>query len=341
MKEYVEPIRTKELVWKGQHIPDYYIRSDGVLFHKDRVCKSWQIKGRNYCDVLIDDHHWTYRIDYMVAYTFKGKPQDAVRLIHVNGDIADDRLENLMWYCKSDITEKYRELAIIEDDGSICEQWKPCNTEYNPDLGYEVSNFGLIRDKNKNFIPIYESHGYRVFYYLDKYFAKQTRMKAVHRAVAEAFIPNPNNYTLVNHLDGNKYNDIVVNLEWASPSMNTEHAFLQDLNRNVTYTEKQVRTACILMSTTDTPQIAISMITGIDRKTLSDIYRGRRWRHISSQYAMRERRWTPEIKEKVGQMIISGMKGKEIYAQLGIEYDQAAISLYERLRRELKGAGKF
>ena len=342
MKEYVEPIRTEKLRWKDQVVPNYYIRSDGVLFHCQEACSTWQVNGRNYALVTIGDRQWQYRIDYMVAYTFKGKPEDAVRLVHVNGDIADDRLENLMWYCKSDINKMYRDLAIIEDDGSVCEQWKPCNTEYNPYLGYEVSNFGEIRDKDHKPVKLYDSHGYKVFYYLDASPAKQTRIKLVHRAVAEAFIPNPNNYALVNHIDGNKANDIVVNLEWVSKGMNSEHAYLNGLTARIGgYTEAQVRAACYLLSTTNTPQTVIAMMTGIDRRTLSDIYVGRRWPHISSQYNMRAKKWTPEVKEKITQMIISGMKGKEIYAQLGIEYDQAAISLYERIRRELKGAGKL
>ena len=271
MKEFRTEIRTAKLVWKGELIPGYYIQSDGVLYHYTHKCSTWKINGRNYATVVIDGHQNQYRIDYMVAYTFIGMRSDAVRLIHINGDIADDRLDNLMWFRKADIQEKYRELAIIEPDGSIIEQWRPCITEYNPNLGFEVSNFGMIRDKNHNMIPIYESHGYRVFYYLDSKFAKQTRMKAVHRAVAEAFIPNPEGYNLVNHLDGNKYNDVVLNLEWASSGMNMEHAYLQGLNRNSGYTEKQVRTACQLLATTDLSQVVISMMTGIDRKTLSDI----------------------------------------------------------------------
>lgn len=46
-----------------------------------------------------------------------------------------------------------------------------------------------------------------------------------HQLVARAFIPNPNNYSIINHIDGNKDNNDVKNLEWCNYSHNCKEAY--------------------------------------------------------------------------------------------------------------------
>lgn len=329
----------KQLVWKNHIVPDYTISSDGILYNKGKPCSQFQINGRNYSRVTIGNNYNTSRIDYMVAYTFMGQPLDAIRLVHVDGNIANDDVTNLMWYRKVDLAEKYKDFAIVESDGTIVEEWRPCVTEYNMSLNYEVSNTGLIRDKNKRPVKLHISHGYRVFYYLDAV-DKRTRIKSVHRAVAETFIPNPKRCKLVNHVDGDKLNDYVYNLEWATLSNNSEHAYIQRLNTSSTYSIEQIHAVCKGLETSSLSQVDIANMTGVDRRTISDIYRGRRWAEISKLYNFVPKKWTPELKSQISDMIIAGKKGAEIYSELNIPYDQSAISMYERLRRELKAQGK-
>ena len=46
----------------------------------------------------------------------------------------------------------------------------------------------------------------------------------LHRIIAEAFIPNPENKRCVNHIDGNKQNNLLYNLEWCTHSENSQHS---------------------------------------------------------------------------------------------------------------------
>lgn len=54
----------------------------------------------------------------------------------------------------------------------------------------------------------------------------------VHRLVAISFIENPNNYNEVNHIDGNKRNNNILNLEWCTHSQNMKHCFDNKLRKN-------------------------------------------------------------------------------------------------------------
>lgn len=57
------------------------------------------------------------------------------------------------------------------------------------------------------------------------------KVTKVHKLVAEAFIPNPNNLPQINHKDGNKINNCVENLEWCDNSYNQLHAFKHKLQK--------------------------------------------------------------------------------------------------------------
>lgn len=87
---------------------------------------------------------------------------------------------------------------------------------------YQVSSNGEIRSftsKNKgNKVKGWvQNTGYLTICLKNKKYS-------VHRLVAEAFIPNPNNYPIINHKDGNKLNNKVDNLEWCTYKHNYEEA---------------------------------------------------------------------------------------------------------------------
>lgn len=82
-----------------------------------------------------------------------------------------------------------------------------------------------IRNRNKNLIRLHpqtRKDGYLIVHIKNEngYVAKY-----VHRLIAEAFISNKNNLPAVNHIDGNKANNSVSNLEWCTYSKNNMHAY--------------------------------------------------------------------------------------------------------------------
>lgn len=68
---------------------------------------------------------------------------------------------------------------------------------------------------------------------------------SVHRIVAKAFIPNEQNKSEVNHIDGNKLNNHVSNLEWNTSSENQKHAFRMGLQKRTVGKESPCAKAII------------------------------------------------------------------------------------------------
>ena len=90
---------------------------------------------------------------------------------------------------------------------------------------YSVSNFGNVKSlnylnqrKEKVLVPIKHHGGYLIVH------LGQSSVRMIHTLVAKAFIPNPEGKRYVNHIDGNKHNNNVTNLEWVTSKENVNHA---------------------------------------------------------------------------------------------------------------------
>lgn len=158
---------------------------------------------------------------------------------------------------------------------------------------YEISNVGDIRNIYTGLYlkPSIDKDGYSTISLHTYGFIINT---SIHRLVAQAFIPNPDNKPQVNHKNANKSCNWYKNLEWVTAKENIEHARAMGLEnhlglrgedniRNI-YSEKQIRKACKMM---EDPQYAprdILKATGVDKTTQSLIRKGKNWTHIAKEY---------------------------------------------------------
>lgn len=112
--------------------------------------------------------------------------------------------------------------------------------------------------------------------YLSIGYKKEGKVKhfKVHILIATAFIPNPENKKCVNHLDGNKRNNAVSNLEWATHSENAIHAVAAGLKRTFRtrwgYTYSNIDCHLVLsLHKNKIPQKQIADRLGVDQSTIS------------------------------------------------------------------------
>ena len=112
-----------------------------------------------------------------------------------------------------------------------------------------------------------------------------------HRIVATLFIPNPDNKPEVNHIDGNKLNNCVSNLEWCTKSENITHAIKTGLaerkhgeqhplsklkESDILYIRSHYKKGDVIYGC---KPLAIKF--GVDTKTMLNVIRKRTWKHIT------------------------------------------------------------
>jgi hypothetical protein len=143
------------------------------------------------------------------------------------------------------------------------------------------------------------SHYYKKYMYLEKrpsgyitvQISKNGKRKNffVHRLVAKAYIPNPDNLPHINHKNGNKSDNRVTNLEWCNSQQNMDHAIANKLfvpKRNLTDENRQ---AIIALRYTNFGATKIARTLSLSYDVVRDYLRGNtyKWDPVPKQYQVK------------------------------------------------------
>lgn len=151
-----------------------------------------------------------FKVDKLMVMLFNKIPQDLLGLPiwvkHLNGDTRDNHLDNL-------------EVEFLKEEWRVIE---------DPELFegmYAISNYGRVKHIGHD--RILKTHVCLGYMYISllKNNGKTSKSFRVHRLVANYFINKIDGFDEVNHISGNKTDNMIDNLEWVNRSINQQHAF--------------------------------------------------------------------------------------------------------------------
>lgn len=166
------------------------------------------------------------------------------------------------------------------------EEWRSLNGIVESGEFYEISSFGNVKNGVSQRILAFQvkKNGYLQVQLSNK---QKHKKYYIHRLVALAFIPNPENKTQVNHKNGNKSDNSLYNLEWVTPKDNMKHCYdtglrnqLGSKNRMAVLTEDDVLKIKEIYTTTKCTQYKLAELFNVSKQTINNILRGKSWSHV-------------------------------------------------------------
>lgn len=241
--------------------PNYSVTPDGKVFKGDRLLTT---STKGCVRVALSRKMWL--VSEIVASTYLQKPKNASKVIYLDGNNQNVSVDNLMW-----VSDNYEEidLKLVEFNGVVFRHITCLETKQ-----YFISEEGFIFNfaTHKIIKPVKDSIGYlRFTYYYRQMGILKKKTIAVHILVYLTYCGNYDNLLFeINHLDGNKLNNHVSNLEVISHQENVKHARRMGLQRRK-YSDLTIKTiASMLLTKTSWLAIASTICElnpGMSKKT--------------------------------------------------------------------------
>jgi hypothetical protein len=145
---------------------------------------------------------------------------------------------------------------------------------------YQIGNLGNVKSnkrKKESLLKPMIRNGYLRIDLNNKTFT-------IHRLVAEAFIPNPDNKSQVNHINGIKTDNRVENLEWVTQSENIRHAIKigikkPSLGENNGASKLKVNQILEIRNSCLSSR-KLALIYGVDKSIILDVKNKKTWKHV-------------------------------------------------------------
>lgn len=194
---------------------------------------------------------------------------------------------------------------------------------------YQVSNLGRVKSFRLHKISILKNIIQKEGYIRVVFTVKSAHKSFfVHRLVAQAFIPNPENKPEVNHIDGDKTNNRVENLEWCTARENQIHSY----NIGLQISQKGENHGCSKFRNEDIYNIVKLYAEGYTQKEIAGMYNtnqshiseitsGKQWSHITGIKYTKSKRLPKDKVLEIFDLINSSYRNCEISKKVGVSED--------------------
>lgn len=225
----------------------------------------------------------------------------------------------MMMIVNNPITDKWNlKIEEIED-----EVWKDLPFDNGK---YQISCFGRVRTlKNGKYrISYYRSFSGKNYPHTRLGSNSKYNQILIHIEVAKLFVPNPNNYPIVNHIDGDKNNAYYKNLEWSTDEMNNAHARALRLNNSIGEDSERAKITneqALFIFNSKLTNKELASKFNVTETAISCLKRGVTWKHLTGKIFERK----ALTKDDAVEIYLSDLPYKELAKKYKVSVSNISI----------------